>query len=194
MLHALRRSLTIRTSTSSSPAAACRRTANCWIACKPGFFLPVRVLSRFFRRRFLEGLLALHEGGRLTFFGDLAGLANPGVFRARLAPLRRAEWVIYAKSPFGGPQNRPRLSVALHPPRVAISTSRIVAFDGHRVSFRWKDYRARASAPGAWIKTMTLPVDVHAPLRCTFSPMAHRIRHYGFLPARASRTSRASDR
>ncbi|MFO1114246.1 MAG: IS91 family transposase [Beijerinckiaceae bacterium] len=157
-----------------------------WIACKPGFFLPVRVLSRFFRRRFLEGLLALHEGGRLTFFGDLAGLANPGVFRARLAPLRRAEWVIYAKRPFGGPQAvLAYLSRYTH--RVAISDSRIVAFDGHRVSFRWKDYRARASAPGAWIKTMTLPVDefMRRFLLHVLPDGFHRIRHYGFLAGAA---------
>jgi hypothetical protein len=73
-----------------------------WIACRPKFFLPVRVLSRFFRRRFLEGLRGLHEAGRLAFFGDLAELADPDAFRAHIAPLRRAEWVVYAKRPFGG--------------------------------------------------------------------------------------------
>jgi hypothetical protein len=157
-----------------------------WIACKPRFFLPVRVLSRFFRRRFLEGLHALHEAGRLAFFGDLAALADPDAFRARLAPLRRAEWVVYAKRPFGGPQAvLAYLSRYTH--RVAISDSRIVAFDGQRVAFRWKDYRVRASAPGAWIKTMTLPVDefIRRFLLHVLPDGFHRIRHYGFLAGAA---------
>ena len=88
-----------------------------WIACKPGFFLPVRVLSRLFRRLFLEGLKALNEAGKLAFFGDLAPLADKDAFDAALAPLRRSEWVVYAKRPFAGPAGRPRLSRALHPPR-----------------------------------------------------------------------------
>ncbi len=157
-----------------------------WIACRPKFFLPVRVLSRFFRRRFLEGLLALHEAGRLTFFGDLPGLADPDAFRARLAPLRRAEWVVYAKRPFGGPEAvLSYLSRYTH--RVAISDSRLVAFDGQRVSFRWKDYRVRASAPGAWIKTMTLPVDefMRRFLLHVLPDAFHRIRHYGLLAGAA---------
>ena len=75
-----------------------------WIACKPGFFLPVRVLSRLFRRLFLDGLAALHAAGRLAFFGDLAPLAEKRAFDAALAPLRRSEWVVFAKRPFAGPQ------------------------------------------------------------------------------------------
>jgi hypothetical protein len=157
-----------------------------WIACKPRFFLPVRVLSRFFRRRFLEGLRALHEASRLAFFGELAELADPDAFKARLAPLRRAEWVVYAKRPFGGPQAvLAYLSRYTH--RVAISDSRLVAFDGHRVAFRWKDYRVRASAPGAWIKTMILPVDefMRRFLMHVLPDGFHRIRHYGFLAGAA---------
>ncbi len=75
-----------------------------WIACRPGFFLPVRVLSRLFRRLFLDGLLALHAAGRLAFFGEAVGLADRDAFSAHLAPLRKAEWVVYAKRPFGGPE------------------------------------------------------------------------------------------
>ena len=75
-----------------------------WMACRPGFFLPVRVLSRLFRRLFLEKLIAAHEAGRLRFFGNHAALADPQVFAAYLAPLRRTEWVVYAKRPFGGPR------------------------------------------------------------------------------------------
>jgi hypothetical protein len=157
-----------------------------WIACKPRFFLPVRVLSRFFRRRFLEGLSALREAGRLAFFGELAELADPDAFKAHLAPLRRVEWVVYAKRPFGGPEAvLAYLSRYTH--RVAISDSRLVAFDGQRVAFRWKDYRVRASAPGAWIKTMILPVEefMRRFLLHVLPDGFHRIRHYGFLAGAA---------
>ena len=118
-----------------------------WIACKPGFFLPVRVLSRLFRRLFLEGLAALHAAGRLVFFGDLAPLADKSAFDAALAPLRRSEWVVYAKRPFAGPKAvLAYLSRYTH--RVAISNSRLIALDDKGVTFRWKDYRARGKAPG----------------------------------------------
>ena len=73
-----------------------------WVACKPGFFLPVRVLSRLFRRLFLEGLMALHQAGELAFFGDLTELADAGAFATWIAPLRQTDWVVYAKPPFGG--------------------------------------------------------------------------------------------
>ena len=112
-----------------------------WISCRPGFFLPVRVLSRLFRRLFLEKLLAAHKAGHLKFFGDHAALADPQAFAAYLAPLRRAEWVVYAKRPFGGPQAvLAYLSRYTH--RVAIANSRLIACDRTGVTFRWKDYRA----------------------------------------------------
>jgi hypothetical protein len=107
-----------------------------WIACKPGFFLPVRVLSRLFRRLFLEGLAALKKAGRLVFFGDLAPLADQRAFDAALAPLRRLEWVVYAKS-FAGPK-AVLAYLARYTHRVAISNSRLVAFDEAGVTFRWK--------------------------------------------------------
>ena len=111
-----------------------------WVACRSGFFLPVRVLSRLFRRLFLERLLAAHQAGRLKFFGDHAALANARAFVAYLAPLRRAEWVVYAKRPFGGPQAvLAYLSRYTH--RVAISNSRLLRFDQTGVTFRYKDYR-----------------------------------------------------
>ena len=87
-----------------------------WIACRPGFFLPVRVLSRLFRRLFLDRLAEAHRAGRLAFHGDLAPLADPAAFAAHLAPLRRSEWVVYAKRPFAGTRGRARLPVPLHPP------------------------------------------------------------------------------
>src|ERR1700732_2569372 len=130
-----------------------------WVACKPGFFLPVRALSRLFRRLFLEGLAALHQAGRLAFFGDLVPLADRRALNAALAPLRRTEWVVYAKRPFAGAAAvLAYLSRYTH--RVAISNSRLIASDDHSVTFRWKDYRARGEAPGStWIKAMTLPVE-----------------------------------
>ena len=99
-----------------------------WVACRSGFFLPVRVLSRLFRRLFLERLLAAHQAGRLKFFGDHTALADPQAFAAHLAPLRRTEWVVYAKRPFGGPQAvLAYLSRYTH--RVAIANSRLIACD-----------------------------------------------------------------
>ena len=113
-----------------------------WIACKPGFFLPVRVLSRLFRRLFLEGLAALHATGRLTFLGDLALLADKRAFDAALAPLRRSKWVVYAKRPFAGPQAvLAYLSRYTH--GVAISNSRLIALHEAVVTFKWKDYRIK---------------------------------------------------
>jgi len=114
-----------------------------WVACRPGFFLPVRVLSRLFRRLFLEKLIAAHKAGRLKFFGGHVALADTQAFAAYLAPLRRAEWVVYAKRPFGGPQAvLAYLSRYTH--RVAIANSRLIACDRAGVTFRWKDYRAEA--------------------------------------------------
>ena len=113
-----------------------------WIACKPGFFLPVRVLSRLFRRLFLDGLMVLHRAGKLAFFGDLTGLADAEAFASYLAPQHKTEWVVYAKPPFGGPEAvLAYLSRYTH--RVAISNHRLVSADADTVAFRWKDYRIK---------------------------------------------------
>ena len=102
-----------------------------WVSCRPGFFLPVRVLSRLFRRLFLERLIAAHAAGRLQFFGNHAPLADAQAFAAYLAPLRKTEWVVYSKRPFGGPEAvLAYLSRYTH--RVAISNSRLIAFDQRR--------------------------------------------------------------
>ena len=148
-----------------------------WIACRPNFFLPVRVLSRLFRRLFLEKLSAAHDAGQLHFFADHAGLALPEAFKAYLAPLRRAEWVVYSKRPFGGPEAvLTYLSRYTH--RVAISNSRLVAFDGERVTFKWKDYRAQDEGR---YKVMTLDADefIRRFLIHVLPDGFHRIRHYG---------------
>jgi hypothetical protein len=150
-----------------------------WVACRPGFFLPVRVLSRLFRRLFLERLAAAHEAGRLTFFNELAPLTDRKAFDACLAPLRKAEWVVYAKRPFGGPEAvLAYLSRYTH--RIAISNSRLVAFDGANVTFRWKDYRAKGRER---YKTMTLGAHefIRRFLIHVLPSGFHRIRHYGLF-------------
>jgi hypothetical protein len=148
-----------------------------WVACRPGFFLPVRVLSRLFRRLFLEALRAAFEAGGLGFFGDLAVLADPDAFARRLRELRQVEWVVYAKPPFGGPaQVLAYLGRYTH--RVAISNHRLVSVTDHEVAFRWKDYRHRG-------KTKVMTLDAHEFIRRfllhTVPDGFHRIRHYGFL-------------
>ena len=154
-----------------------------WIACRPGFFLPVRVLSRLFRRLFLDRLAALHKAGRLAFFGEQAGLADREAFTAHLTPLRKAEWVVYAKRPFGGPEAvLAYLSRYTH--RVAISNSRLVSDDDRGVTFCWKNYRARHGAKGReWIKAMTLGADefIRRFLLHVLPDGFHRIRHYGLF-------------
>src|SRR5206468_3653747 len=150
-----------------------------WIACKPGFFLPVRVLSRLFRRLFLEGLAALHAAGRLAFFGDLAPLADKPAFDAALAPLRRSEWVVYAKRPFAGPQ-AVLAYLARYTHRVAISNSRLIALDDKGVTFKWKDYRIKGCDR---LKSMTLAAHefIRRFLLHVLPSGFHRIRHYGLF-------------
>jgi hypothetical protein len=154
-----------------------------WIACRKGFFLPVRVLSRLFRRLFLEKLAAAHARGRLSFFGEFAGLAQREAFVEHLAPLRRAEWVVYAKPPFGGPA-AVLAYLARYTHRVAIANSRLLSLDGHAVRFRWKDYRTADPATGAVkIATMALSPDefIRRFLLHVLPTGFHRIRHYGLL-------------
>jgi len=157
-----------------------------WIACRPRFFLYVGVLSRLFRRLFLEGLTAAYQVGRLKFFDDQAALAEPARFKAYVAALRKVEWVVYAKRPFGGPDAvLAYLSRYTH--RIAIANSRLVAFDGERVTFKWKDYRAKGDAR---YKLMTLDSDefIRRFLIHVLPDGFHRIRHYGLF-ANANRAN-----
>jgi len=167
-----------------------------WIACRPGFFLPVRVLSRLFRRRFLEELLRVHQAGKLQFFGEHAALSDTKAFDAWLAPLRQCEWVVYAKRPFAGPQTvLAYLSRYTH--RVAISNSRLIALDEHGVTFRWKDYRVKNGSKGRTRnKTMTLePGEFMRRFLLHVLPGGfHRIRHYGLLANGSRKTSLAAAR
>jgi hypothetical protein len=150
-----------------------------WVACRPNFFLPVRVLSRLFRRRFLKMLIAAHQADRLKFFGNHAGLADGAAFSAFLAPLKKVEWVVYAKKPFAGPEPVLRY-MARYTHRVAISNQRLVAADDGGVAFRWKDYRR--DGPDRW-QTMTLhPHEFIRRFLMHVLPKGfHRIRHYGLF-------------
>ncbi|NEK24607.1 IS91 family transposase [Sulfitobacter sp. JBTF-M27] len=158
-----------------------------WIACRPGFFLPVRVLSRLFRRLFINGLMALHHTGQLAFFGDLNSLEDAEAFASYLAPLRKAEWVVYAKPPFGGPEAvLAYLSRYTH--RVAISNHRLVSADADSVAFRWKDYRIKR---GDRMKVMRLATHefIRRFLIHVLPDGFHRIRHYGQLASAARKTN-----
>jgi hypothetical protein len=150
-----------------------------WVSCRPGFFLPVRVLSRLFRRLFLQKLIAIHHAGRLSFFGDHAHLAEAQSFAAYLAPLRKTEWIVYAKRPFGGPEAvLAYLSRYTH--RVAIANSRLIACDERGVTFRWKDYRIEGRDR---YKQMTLATFefIRRFLIHVLPKGLHRIRHYGLF-------------
>jgi hypothetical protein len=150
-----------------------------WVPCRPGFLLPVRVLSRLFRRLFLTGLAEAHAAGRLAFFGDLDSLQDRRTFAAHLAPLRQKNWFVYAKPPFAGPE-AVLAYLARYTHRVAIANSRLVRLDQNGVTFRYKDYRrdewaryrTMTLAPGEFIRRFLLHV---------LPKGFHRIRHYGLL-------------
>lgn len=148
-----------------------------WVSCQPGFFLPVRVLSRLFRRLFLEQLAAAFAAGTIRLFGDLSPLSEPAAFSRHLADLRRLDWVVYAKRPFGGPE-QVLAYLGRYTHRVAIANSRLVDLHDGQVRFRWKDYRHHGKpkvmnlAAGEFIRRFLLHV---------LPPGFHRIRHFGFL-------------
>ena len=148
-----------------------------WVCCRSGFFLPVRVLSRLFRRLFLQGLVAAFKARELQFFSDQAGLKDPDAFAAYLAPLRRSEWVVFAKRPFAGPE-QVLAYLARYTHRVAIANSRLISLSGGKVCFRWKDYLQDGKG-----KAMTLQVGefIRRFLMHTLPDGFHRIRHYGLF-------------
>ena len=151
-----------------------------WISCRPGFFLPVRVLSRLFRRLFLELLQQAFDGGELHFFNSLEGLKGRLAFAKYLASATQAEWVVYAKPPFGGPkQVLEYLGRYTH--RVAISNNRLLEFSEGEVTFAWKDYRHES-------KNKTMRLDAHEFIRRFLLHVLpsgfQRIRSYGFLANR----------
>ncbi len=150
-----------------------------WVPCKRGFLLPVRVLSRLFRRLFLEQLRAAHQARRLEFYGQHRALADPKAFAEFLAPLQHIEWVVYAKRPFAGPATVLEY-LARYTHRVAIANSRLIAFDQQRVTFKWKDYRAQEENR---YQTMSLDTDefIRRFLIHVLPHGFHRIRHYGLF-------------
>ena len=154
-----------------------------WIACRPGFFLPVRVLSRLFRGLFLHHLEKAFVAGKLNFFSAQRHLHEPAAFRRHLAPACDTEWVVYAKRPFAGPQQVLDY-VGRYTHRIAISNNRLLSIDDGKVRFRWKDYRH-----GNQHKTMTLEADefIRRFLIHVLPDGFQRIRYYGFLGNRSSR-------
>ncbi|MGO9697803.1 MAG: IS91 family transposase [Xanthobacteraceae bacterium] len=150
-----------------------------WIACRPGFFLPVRVLSRLFRRLFLEGLTAAFHAGELQFFGDLGNLNEAKALAVALAPLRSVEWRVYAKKTFAGPEQL-LAYLARYTHRVAITNSRLLDLDQTHVTFRWKAYRK-----GGRHKSKVMRIEIGEFMRRFLLHVLpngfHRIRHYGFL-------------
>src|SRR5580693_7912074 len=148
-----------------------------WVSCRPGFFLPVRVLSRLFRRLFLEFLQKAFDDHQLHFLSSLHQLHDPAAFSAYLAPLRQAEWVVYAKPPFAGPKQVLDY-VGRYTHRVAISNNRLLDIEDGQVQFRYKDYRDDNQQ-----KTMPLSADefIRRFLLHVLPDGFHRIRYYGFL-------------
>jgi hypothetical protein len=161
------------------PGGGLSLDGNSWIHCKPNFFLPVRVLSRLFRRLYVEKLRKAYHGKTLKFFGQQAPLMQPKDFDAWCKTLKQQEWVVYAKQPFAGPQSVLQyLSRYTH--RVAIANSRLLHYDQNTVTFKWKDYRAPVSKR---YKSMTLTTDefMRRYLLHVLPNGLHRIRHYGWL-------------
>jgi hypothetical protein len=147
------------------------------VACRPGFFLPVKVLSKLFRRLFLKHLDAAFQAGRLHFFNALEMLAQPRNFTRLLAELRGIGWVVYAKPPFGGPE-QVLAYLGRYTHRVAIANSRLVKLEDGQVSFRWRDYRQQALNK---VMTLTAEEFIRRFLLHTLPDGFQRIRHYGFL-------------
>jgi hypothetical protein len=161
-----------------------------WISCRPGFFLHVRVLSKLFRRLFLEALQTEFDVGRLKFFHALEPLREPAAFGRQLAKLKACDWVVYAKQPFAGPQQVLDY-VGRYTHRVALSNNRLLDIEGDQIQFKWKDYRN-----GDQVKTMTLSSDefIRRFLMHVMPTGFHRIRYYGFLGNRYRREKLAECR
>jgi hypothetical protein len=151
-----------------------------WIGCRHSFFLPVRVLSCLFKKKFLIYLTKSYRLGKLKFHGQMAGLAKPAAFEALCRQANRIDWVVYAKAPFGGPEQVLKY-LARYTHRVAISNRRLVSMEDGRVTFKWKDY-----AGGNQSKTMTLDAVefIRRFLLHILPPGFVRIRQFGFLANR----------
>ncbi len=169
----------------SLPGDSCDRER--WVSSRPAFLIPGQVLGSLFNRLFLTRLMALHEAGKLTFFGHLAPLVDRRAFMRHLSPVRKKRWVVYAKPPFSGPASvLAYLSRYTH--RVAISNHRLIAFDDAGVTFRYKDYRLTGEERQ---QAMTLATDefIRRFLLHVLPRGFHRIRHYGLLASSARKLS-----
>jgi hypothetical protein len=174
------------------PGGGLSKDGNRWVACKPGFFVHVRVLSRLFRRLFIEGLMALHRADKLAFFNDLVELSDTDAFAAYLALLRKTEWLVYAKPPFGGPKAvLAYLSRYTH--RVAISNSRLISADANTVAFRWKDYRIKSDDRQSVMRLATTEF-IRRFLIHVLPDGFHRIRYYGLLASAIRKSNTAKIR
>jgi len=161
------------------PGGGINTEAKHWVSCRRGFFLPVRVLSRLFRRLFLEQLREAHRHGELSFYGKHTQLEDYRAFERYLEPVQQIDWVVYAKKPFDGPEHVLRyLSRYTH--RIAIANSRLLRADENTVSFKWKDYRQKGNRR---YKSMTLQTDefIRRFLMHVLPEGFHRIRHFGML-------------
>jgi putative transposase len=156
-----------------------------WVACRPGFFLPVGVLSRLFRRLFLQDLQAAYDAGTLRLVGSLEALRDRPTWTRALDEARHTEWVVYAKRPFAGPQQVVDY-VGRYTHRVAIANHRLLDIEGDHVRFAYKDYRADSAHAQ---KTLTLAAEefIRRFLLHVLPAGFHRIRYYGFLGARHRR-------
>lgn len=167
------------------PGGGLSRDGQRWVSCKPGFFLPVKPLARLFRRLFLEGLEAAYKNSALCFFNEPTPLAEPRAFAKRVTLLRKTDWVVYAKPPFGGPE-QVLAYLARYTHRAAIANSRLVAVTDREVAFTYKDYRRNGRR-----KIMRLQPDefIRRFLLHVLPDGFHRIRHYGLL-AKGDRNER----
>jgi hypothetical protein len=154
-----------------------------WVSCRPRFLLPVKVLSRLFRRRFREQLSRLYQQGKLSFHGSLAQLNDPGTFTRFLAALGRKEWVVYAKPPFGGPQ-QVLAYLGRYTHRIAISNHRLIKLEADQVTFSWKDYR---HGHRQQLLTLTATEFIRRFLLHALPRGFQRLRHFGWLSNRLRR-------
>jgi hypothetical protein len=171
------------------PGGGIAPDASRWISSRPAFLLPVRVLGKLFRRLFLTRLLALRDAGRLGFFGTMAHLIERRAFLRHLAPVRGKRWVVYAKAPFAGPE-AVLAYLARYTHKVAISNSRLIAFDATGVTFRYKDYR-RAESDRQQVMILAADEFIRRFLLHVLPRGFHRIRHYGLLAGSARKVSLA---
>jgi hypothetical protein len=159
-----------------------------WVACRPGFFLPVRVLSRLFRRLFLEGLEALFRAGQLHLSGTLQRWADRRAWARLLAQLRQVDWVVYAKPPFAGQPAQVLQYLGRYTHRVAIANQRLRTLQDGQVTFQWRDYRHPQHPKRMCLQAAEF---IRRFLLHVLPSRFQRIRYYGLLSPAGRRTKLA---